>query len=55
MTRVQAKKAHCIQALSKLRLERQKIEAESENTLSLVDDWIAAVMDDDREVGNNGG
>ncbi len=48
LTRVQAKKTRCIEALNRLRAERQKLEA-AEKGNALVDDWIAGVMggDDD--------
>ena len=44
LTRVQSKKTRCIEALNKLRLERQKIEDEEKGN-DLVNDWIHGVMD----------
>ena len=51
LTRVQSKKTRCIEALNRLRLERQKLE-EGKKGNALVDDWIAGLMggdDDDEE------
>lgn len=46
LTRVQAKKTRCIEALNKLRLERMRIEDEQKGN-DLVNDWIHGVMDGD--------
>ncbi|TCX51941.1 MULTISPECIES: phage terminase small subunit [unclassified Dehalobacter] len=46
LTRVQAKKTRCIEALNRLRLERQKLE-EGKKGNALVDDWIAGLMGGD--------
>jgi uncharacterized protein YjcR len=46
LTRVQAKKTRCIEALNKLRIERQRIEDEQKGN-DLVNDWIHGVMDGD--------
>jgi uncharacterized protein YjcR len=46
LTRVQAKKTRCIEALNKLRIERQRIDDEQKGN-DLVNDWIHGVMDGD--------
>lgn len=43
LTRVQARKTRCIEALNKLRLERTKLDNEHTGN-ELVNDWISAVM-----------
>ncbi len=46
LTRVQAKKTRCIEALNKLRVDRLKLEGEKKGN-ELVDDWMYGVMDGD--------
>lgn len=46
LTRVQAKKTRCIEALNKLRNERLRIEGEEKGN-DLVNDWMHGVMDGD--------
>jgi phage terminase small subunit len=48
LTRVQARKTRCIQALARLRAERAKIEAEQAGS-ELVNDWIAGIMGGDQD------
>lgn len=43
LTRVQSKKTKCIEALNKIRMERQK-QADGEVGNELVDDWISGVV-----------
>lgn len=46
LTRVQAKKTRCIEALNKLRVDRLKLEGEKKGN-ELVDDWMYGVLDGD--------
>lgn len=46
LTRVQAKKTRCIEALNKLRVERIRLEGENKGN-ELVDDWMHGVMGGD--------
>lgn len=46
LTRVQARKTRCIEALSKMRLERRKMDEESRGS-AVANDWISALIDED--------
>lgn len=46
LTRVQARKTRCIEALSKMRLERRKMNEESRGS-AVANDWISALIDED--------
>ena len=46
LSTVQSKKTKAIEALSKYRLEKAKLESESAGN-DAVDDWIAAVLEED--------
>ncbi len=54
LSTVQSKKTKAIEALSKYRLEKAKMESESAGN-DAVDDWIAAVLEEDKgeDVGSN--
>lgn len=43
LTRVQARKTRCIEALSKIRLEKQKLESDTENEIA---DLLRGLVDD---------
>ncbi len=48
LTRVQAKKTRCIEALNHLRIERQKLEGEQLGN-EVVNDWVSAVLGGDAD------